>query len=454
LRQSTITYFGGTESAGGSMHLLDTGGQRILFDCGKNVGGGIDLAFPFDPSSIDVVMLSHAHVDHCGNLPILVKQGFRGPIICTPATASLIETVLLDSAAIQERDMQRRYDGRRGSTMLQRFDTEDVEQTLDLICVAELRQLYTEMVPGLNLRLHESAHLLGSCLFEVMFDDSQGIAKKVVFTGDLGRFDFPYGVEPSMIPTADLILCESTYGGRYHDPFESTLKQLGSIVSRTLSERGKVLIPAFSLGRTHLLCQCLLELKQRGSIPDVPIYVDSPLASEFEYTYEEYGLGYSDSSNGQEGFDSSAIEWISSSNEAALVALARQPCIVIASGGMCDGGRILDHLKYHIDDPRCHLVLVSYQAEGTLGRQLMAPAPSVRIHGRMWSKWIQVTQIQGFSAHADQGHILKLFSETDRSSRIRLIHGDSEQKELLREQLRSKGFANTEIARTNQTEPI
>jgi metallo-beta-lactamase family protein len=437
------------------MHFVQTGQRQILLDCGKNIGQDLNAAtkpqgynrpshrgFPFHPGDIDLVLLSHAHIDHCGSLPLLVKQGFRGSILCTEATRDLIEIVLYDTARIHERETDRdRYyvGGDHPVERTHRFSYEDVDRTLELCQGIEYEEWFAPF-PDVKIRLADSAHVLGSNLFEVHFNDGNNHPHRLVFTGDIGRLDYPFVGTPCKIPSADVIVCESTYGGRDHEPFRNTQEQLKTIVCETIGQGGKVLIPAFSLGRTNLLRCCLLELMKRNEIPSIPIYIDSPMAYEFDSVYNKH------CTNGSAQVDSHGrVEWLENPEHAQLRTTERAPCIIIASGGMCEGGRILDHLREHIDDPRSALVLVSYQAPDTLGAQLMAPKPTARFHGRIWNKWIRVEQINGFSAHADQADLTSLLEQTDRQSKIRLVHGEAKEKQLLKGHLLNIGFANTEV---------
>jgi metallo-beta-lactamase family protein len=488
-QQPTFTFLGAADSVSGSMHLVDTGRSRVLLDCGKSFGQKQSNStserdvFPFAPSDIDLVLISHAHVDHCGSLPLLVKYGFRGNILCTHATLELLEIVLYDIAQVHEREWERAryYSGnRRGRGGQQGWGDrrvldeahfisyDDVDATLRLFQGVDYDKRLQPLA-DVKVCMRNSAHVLGSSMIEMDLRGGESGPRKLVFTGDLGRFDFPYIGTPVSIPDADLVVCESTYGNRLHEPFDATLNKLADLINQTIEAGGKTLIPAFSLGRTYFLKCCLLELRQQGRIPPVPICIDSPLAAQFDYVYRDFGndgLGKSELSKDSESTQQDAairsngsqkmvsrnvvlqsddIEWLESGDEAWWRTTSKEPCIIVASGGMCEGGRILDHLRHHIDDPRTCLILVSFQAPDSLGAELLASRPVVKFQGRFWNKWIRVEQIQGFSAHGDQKDLMRLLDSVQRDRKICLVHGESAAKTTLQELLTQEGYTNVTI---------
>ncbi|XZE22395.1 MBL fold metallo-hydrolase RNA specificity domain-containing protein [Pirellulaceae bacterium SH449] len=464
LQQPTFTFYGAADSVSGSMHLVDTGRSRVLLDCGKSFGqeeskshSGRDL-FPFSPAEVDLVLISHAHIDHCGSLPLLVKNGFRGNILCTHATLELLEIVLYDVARVHEREWERArfYSGSRRGRGAHRgggdqrvldeshfISYDDVDATLRLFQGVDYDERLQPLA-DIKICMRNSAHVLGSSMIEMDLRGGESGPRKLVFTGDLGRFDFPYIGTPVSIPDADLIVCESTYGNRLHEPFDATLNKLAELINQTIEAGGKALIPAFSLGRTNFLKCSLLELRQSGRIPNVPICIDSPLASQFDYVYRDFGNdGLNKNSDTAQPTD--GIEWLESSDEAWWRTTSKEPCVIVASGGMCEGGRILDHLRCHIDDPRTCLILVSYQAPDSLGAELLSNRPVVKLQGRFWNKWIRVEQIQGFSAHGDQKDLVRLLDTVNRERKICLVHGEAEAKLTLQELLTQEGYANVTI---------
>lgn len=436
-----VTFCGAAQAVSGSMHLIEFGEYRFLLDCGRIRGRRADsrrrnLNFRFDPSTIDAVFLSHAHVDHCGNLPNLVRQGFRGPIYCTPATRDLIEVMLDDSARILESEATMLGDA-RDSRSGHFFDNEDVDRVMEM-CVGINYLESTDVNEEVQVRFINAGHILGSAMIEVKgrIDRSE---YSIVFTGDLGRRGVPYVAEPSQVPAADLIICEGTYGGKTHDSLGDMSAKMSAIVTTTLERGGKVLIPSFSLGRNHLVLYYLRLWMAKGLLPRIPIYVDSPLAQKIDQVFQKY--------NGQLLPETKEIpcEWLESDDDAWYRSTQREPCIIIASGGMCEGGRIIHHLKQHIDDPRSAVVLVSYQAPDSIGAQLLSPVPTVRYHGKTWNKWIDVAEVKGFSGHADKDDFEWLLQgAVAGTSRVRLVHGEPEALFALEKQLRRMGFADVQ----------
>ncbi|XZE46475.1 MBL fold metallo-hydrolase [Pirellulaceae bacterium SH467] len=450
---ATLQFLGATDSVTGSMHLLDTGSYRLLLDCGNESsederGRKKPFRWHFEPASIDAVCITHAHQDHCGGLPLLVRDGFRGPILCSHATYDLLDVILSDRAHYFERSAFRRTSFRsRGwqedeSTT---FTYADVENTLRLCTPLPLGEPF-RLGPTVSVQLSDSGHVLGSVSFQVEFR-SEERWKRVLFTGDLGRSDLPLVGNLSPLPSADAIVCESTYGGKQHESYPSTIDKLSTIIRHTVARGGKVLIPAFSLGRIHLVMHTLQSAKQDGRIPNCPIYIDSPLAKRLDDVYHEH--------LGDEALRSLAGNWISDSDEAWYRSTQPGSSIIIASGGMCDSGRILDHLRYHIDDPRSSLIMVSYQAPESFGATLLSPTPVVRFKGRVWNKWIDIHQVSGFSAHADQNDLLRVLSSTaSETKNLFLIHGESEQKVALKQRCQEIGFRNVFIPAHGQAFPI
>jgi metallo-beta-lactamase family protein len=433
------------------MHLIEVGPYRLLLDCGLNRGPGEETRlrnrqFPFDPSSLDAVILSHAHVDHCGNLPNLVRQGFHGPIFCTPATQDLIDVMLADSARIQEEDAQvaalsGQAEGPDGRALYTRHDAARVVRQ----CVPIAYDHPAAVNPDIQVRFTDAGHILGSAIVQLTFLH-RGQEYRLTFTGDLGRRGLPYLRDPSAVPGADLIICESTYGGRTHDSAEMMAEKMADIVRRTVDREGKVLIPAFSLGRTQLVVHYLRAWMKEGILPRLPIFIDSPLASDISVIYEGYPQAFQVREEGP------PATFVQSPEEGRQRSRQRDPCIIVASGGMCDGGRIMQHLRMHIDDPRCSVVLVSYQAPHSVGARLLELQPTVRFHGRTWNKWIEVSELKGFSGHADQNDFLALLgAAAGRTGRVRLVHGEPEQADALAEQLRGVGFPDVGVPAFQET---
>jgi metallo-beta-lactamase family protein len=433
------------------MHFVEIGSQRLLLDCGlvrgrREEGGLTNAPFPFDPAALDAVILSHAHIDHCGNLPNLVRQGFRGPIYCTPATRELTAIMLADSGRIHEDDVVLANGGTVESR--QRRDADpagDSSRAIDH-CIPIPYDHEFALSGDVQLRFVDAGHILGSAITVLNFSHA-GRTHRLTFTGDLGRRGLPFLRPPSPVPAADLILCESTYGGRRHDTLETMAAKMNKVVRGVLERGGKVLIPAFSLGRTQLVLHFLQRWIRDGILPRLPIYVDSPLGAEIGAVYQRYG----DAFEHLPIAGLPPVHYCRSPEAAREVSMLQEPCILVASGGMCDGGRIMQHLRVHLDDPRCAIVLVSYQAPNSLGAQLLQMRPTVRFHGRNWNKWAEVVSISGFSGHADHDDFLALLAPAlGETGKIRLVHGEPPQAQALAADLRKLGFSDVAVPRREE----
>ncbi len=438
------------------MHLLEVGNHKILLDCGLHQGRREEARqrnghFPFHPHQIDAVILSHAHIDHCGNLPTLTRQGFNGPIYATPPTRDLLRVMLADSAKIQEEDAAHLNIARNyAEPWVQPLYTHpDVERAFrQVVQVPYGREM--DVTRNVRFRFIEAGHILGSAMIHVSINMPDR-ERTLTFSGDMGRRGLPILKATGEIPPADLLVCESTYGNRLHPSFSETVEKLYQTIRYTIEKGGKVLIPAFSLGRTQLIIHVLqLGLRER-KIPALPIYVDSPLASEVAEVYRSHPTSLSAEiaqalreGHGLLGGD--GVSYIRDFEQSTLLATKPGPAVIIASSGMCDAGRIQQHLKQLVDDPRCTIVLVSYQAPGTVGRKLLEAKPTIRFQGRDWNKWIEVVHLDGFSGHADR-HDFQAYLEpiAGKVGKVRLIHGEREQAEALAAILRNLGFADVAV---------
>lgn len=445
-----ITY-GATRAVSGSMHLLATEKHQILLDCGLRLEPHSqyqNAVFPFKPTDIDAVVLSHAHLDHSGNLPTLVSQGFHGPIYCTPATRDLLVPLLNDSTQVQKRKSS------YGDAPLL-YHESDVDQTLSLIKGVPYGKTFSPVGDEACTFL-DAGHVLGSASVHVRF--SRGTqARSVTFTGDLGRLSFPFLPPASSLPDSDLIVSEATYGGRLHDDRQILETKLATIVQKTIDQGGKVLIPAFSLGRVHLMVHTLMQLIRQGKLDAVPIYVDSPLAIEIlEIMKQHYDLFTTEVRRAWAArgnfLQAENVHYVLDARESMAIAENTQPGIIIASSGMGEGGRIIQHLKNAIDDPRCTVLLVSHQSEGSLGSRLLRHEPTVRFAGRDWNKWAEVVQLQGFSGHADHRELKQLLlPHVERGTRIKLVHGEERSLQALQKDLNESGSGTVQIAEMGES---
>ncbi len=443
------------------MHLVEAADLRVLLDCGLVLGWGATAQernrnFPFPPSSLSAVVLSHAHIDHCGNLPNLVRQGFDGPIYCTPATRSLLGIMLADSARIQKQEAQvATIVGRPDeSTTGLLYSSREVERTLQQ-CVTVPYEQPTQIRPGLQVRFVDAGHLLGSAMIALTMDAGTS-ESRITFTGDLGRPGMKFLRDPAPLPAADLIICESTYGGRSHQRLEELAEKLQDVVKATIERGGKVLIPAFSLGRAQVVIHYVRQWMAQGKLPRVPIYMDSPLAADIAEVYDLYPESMACALHDHEE-EAVPVRYIRAGTESKELSMRREACVLVASGGMCEAGRILNHLENNLDDPRNCVVLVSYQAPGSLGRKLLERGPMVHFRGRRWNKWADVVDLNGFSGHADQQDLVNYFrplvgaGPVGAGPRVRLVHGELEQAEALAQALRAEGIEEVEIPRREES---
>jgi metallo-beta-lactamase family protein len=452
----TVTFHGAAQTVTGSMHLLETPDARILLDCGLMLGQRDDVhlrnrEFPFAASWIDAVLLSHAHIDHCGNLPNLVRQGFTGPIYCTPATHDLMAIMLADSAKIQaeEAAFAPKFD-ECSTAML--YTAKEVAQTLTQ-CVTVPYGSSCEIAAGMQFHFLDAGHLLGSAMIAVICE-VQGESRSITYTGDLGRDALHFLRKPAALPASDMVICESTYGGRLHHSPVSLNQRLHEVVQQTLKRGGKVLIPAFSLGRAQIVVHFLRESMQAGRLPLVPLYVDSPLATQIAQVYRRHpaclASGVADTMN-----DCDTVQYVCDFQESRDISSRKGPCILVASGGMCEAGRILHHLEKNIDDPRNSVVLVSYQAPGSVGRKMLERGPTVRVRRKMCNKWADIIDLNGFSGHADQEDLTRQLRPLAASQpRVRLVHGDLEQASALASVLRAEGFEDVAIPQREDSASI
>jgi metallo-beta-lactamase family protein len=454
--EPTLTFWGAAGGVSGSMHLLEVGNHKVLLDCGLHQGRREEARqrnahFPFHPHQIDAVILSHAHIDHCGNLPTLVRQGFAGPVFCTPPTRDLLRIMLADSAKIQEEDAAHLNIARNYAEpwVQPLYSHSDVDKALrQVIPVPHNRE--TDATKTVRFRFIEAGHILGSAMVHLSAAGPDR-DRTLSFSGDMGRRNMPILRPTGDIPAADVLVCESTYGNRLHRSFEETVDRLFAAIRDTIERDGKVLIPAFSLGRTQLIIHVIQQGLRDGRIPPIPVYVDSPLAAEVAEVYRAHPSSLSADiaqalreGHGLLGGD--GVTYVREFEQSALLATRPGSCVIIAASGMCDAGRIQQHLKMLVDDPRCTIVLVSFQAPGTVGRKLLEPKPTVRFQGRDWNKWIEVLHLDGFSGHADRDDFVAYLGPmAGRVPKVRLIHGEREQAEALAATLRGLGFADVAV---------
>lgn len=449
-----LQFFGGARTVTGSRFLFQINGSRLLLECGLYQGRRKDtyernLNFPFRPESVDAVVLSHAHIDHSGNLPNLVKQGFAGPVYATPATIDLCRLMLLDSAYIQEKDVEfvnkirRRhgeppveplYDKAAAEAALQRFEPVEYVET-------------REIAPGVSLTFRDAGHILGSA--QVLLECSEnGRNVRFGFSGDLGRRDMPVLRDPDYLRDLDYLMLETTYGNRTHRVSDDVAEELAQLVRSTAQQGGKIIVPAFAVGRTQLLVYLLHKLWDQGRIPDMPIYVDSPLAVNITEVFRNHPECLDREThrifldNHQDPFGFRRLHYVRDVEESKRLNSLAVPHIVISASGMAEGGRILHHLRNNIGNPRNVVLLVGFAAEHTLARKLMDGAETVRIFGEEHRVRCRVVRMDDFSAHADRGGLLDLLRHQPvrRLRGLFLVHGEEDQSEAFAQTAKSLGY--------------
>lgn len=459
----TLRSFGAAGEVTGSKHLLEVDGQKILIDCGAFQGKRAEadaknrkLLGEIDPSSIDVVVLTHAHYDHCGLLPALVKHGFSGSIFATSATRDLANLIMTDSAHIQARDAD--YLSRQADKKGERFDWKPLYDEFDVIKTMDqfVTIGYHRPVPvadGVRAEFLDAGHILGSALVRMEVQDRAGHKEVIGFSGDLGRRNKPIIRDPECLTDIDVLMLESTYGDRLHEPTENALERLEAIVNRTWENGGKLIIPAFAVERTQELVFYLHLLHDAGSIPELPIWVDSPMAlnatSIFAihpecYDAETYAAFTRHAKN---PFGFSALNFARSVEESKMLNMARGPMIIISADGMCEFGRIQHHLIHGVENPANTVLIVGYMAEGTLGRRLKEGAAEVRIHGDWYKVRAKIEEIDAFSAHADWKETMDWLTCVDRSrlGRVLLVHGEDAALKAMRDHVLEMGTRQVDI---------
>ena len=450
-----LEFFGAAGEVTGSCHILRVAGRQVLLDCGM-VQGGRDaternrLPFPFEASTIDAVVLSHAHIDHCGRLPLLVKRGFRGPIYTNTACADLAPILLRDSAHLALKDAERANRDQPANRQVQAlFDLEDVERTLRRV----ERMAYdqpVEVLPGVSVRVRDAGHILGSSSVELSLEE-KGVRRTLVFSGDLGQYDTPILKDPHRFESADLVLMESTYGNRRHRGREDTERELGGILDQAARDGGNILIPAFAIGRSQELLYLLAKNYGEWRVDRWKIFLDSPMAIAASRVYWKHPDRYDEEARRlRAGFRGMPplpnLVLSETADESRAINQLRGGAIVIAGSGMANGGRILHHLKHNLERPECHVIIVGFQAPGTLGRRLVDREPEVFIHGRRVRCASQVHTLGGLSAHGDQADLLRWYDSFRPRPPVYLVHGEAAAAEALAVQLRELG-AQADVSR-------
>lgn len=453
-----LEFIGAAQEVTGSKHLLHVNGKKILLDCGmyqgrRKIAKEKNMNFPFDPKEIDAVILSHAHIDHSGLLPLLVKQGFQGPIYCTHATRDLCNCMLADSAYIQERDAEYYNEKKlkKGEEPIEPLYTlDDAQQALNQFHGVGYDRTFV-VENALAACFYDAGHILGSALVHLVIHDKEtDIRTTIGFTGDLGRKNIPLLRDPRVLPTSEYFITECTYGDRLHESVTDADNQLVEIVNDTYKKGGKLIIPAFSVGRTQEIIYRLNLAVKNERIPDFPVFVDSPLSGNVTEVFANHPECFDKKTfkefidNRLNPFGFGRLKYISSVEESKKLNFYQGPCIIISASGMCEFGRVLHHLKNNIEDHKNTILIVGYQAEHTLGRKIVEKNKIVKIFGDEYRLKADVYSINAFSAHADRSDLLDYISRVDGIKKIFLVHGEKDPELKFKDVLAENGYDNVE----------
>jgi metallo-beta-lactamase family protein len=465
-----ITFWGATRTVTGSMHQVSVNDRNYLLDCGLYHGRRQEAAernmkFPFAPSSVNGVILSHAHVDHSGNLPTLTKHGYNAPIYTTPATADLCDAMLRDSAYLQEKDaafLNKRHfrrkalePGPNNGEIEPLYTLEDAEDALKLF---EPVPLHTPKVldAALSYEAYDAGHILGSSAI-LLQHHQNGNRIRVVYSGDVGRPNQAIIPDPDRMPHADYVIMESTYGDRLHQSVDAVSAKLADVVNRTCKRGGRIIIPAFAVGRTQLLVLLLHELFNEKKLPPIPVFVDSPLAVDVTKIFRKHAECFDDDArqyllDGEDPFGFKSLRYITDVGESKALNDLHGPFIIISASGMCEGGRILHHLRNHIEDPRNTVLITGFMAENTLGRKIVDKLPEVPIFGEPVRLRAEVVKLNELSGHADQSELVAwLKPMVNGLKKVFLVHGEPSQSAALAKVIQDQLGVATVIPERGET---
>ena len=446
----SMQFIGAARYVTGSKHLLTVNDKRILLDCGmvqgpRKIANKANRNLGLDATSVDAVVLSHAHIDHSGSLPRLVKLGFEGRIHCTEPTKDLLAILLSDSAHIQASDA--RYLKRKGHHFEPPYDQDDVHKTLKRVSAQPYYKEF-EVLPGVRVQFLDSGHILGSAFVVIDVDDGS-TEMRIVFTGDHGRRAMPILRDPDKIPECDVLITESTYGDRLHEPAPDMEAKLEEIVNEEMRDRGRILIPAFSIGRTQNVLMYLGKLIKEGRIPQQAIFIDSPLSKKATNITARHPEVYDPKmqetmKDGHNPFHFEGVRFVADVEESKSLNDVRQGVILSASG-MCEAGRILHHLKQSIGRPEDCVLVVGYMAEGTLGRKLVEKYEHVKIFGDRYKVRCKVRSMRGLSAHADYKELIRSFRHLAPKTRVFVVHGEENSTLKFADKLYDVGFETVDV---------
>lgn len=457
-----IDFYGAAGCVTGSSHLLNINGKNVLLDCGLYQGKDEkergNETYPFNPKDIDYVILSHAHIDHSGRIPLLYKKGFKGQILCTEVTKDLCSVMLPDSGHIQEMEVEwkNRKRERQGLQPIEPLYTAKIAERSIYSFTGYKYDEIIDVFDGLKIRFRDAGHLLGSAIVELFIKEEGKEEVKVVFSGDLGNKNIPLIKDPSIIDYADYVIMETTYGNRVHENITNELTQLITIIKDTFKNGGNVIIPSFSVGRTQEVLYELNNYIENQDIKGAAVYVDSPLAIESTKIFEKYSYLYDDEAKmiidkGDNPLEFEGLFFTNSPEDSAKINKIQSGAIIISASGMCEAGRIKHHLKHNLWRKECSVVFVGYQAEGTLGRAILDGAKKVKLFGEEVAVNAKIYALQGLSGHADKNGLFEWVSAFKKKPKdILLVHGDYEATVNFKDILDEKGF-NSRIIKFGET---
>ncbi len=469
-----LQFLGAAKQVTGSMYLLELeDGYKILIDCGTDMEREIDFEtpivnksfFPFDASLINLVVLTHAHIDHSGNIPMLFREGYEGQVLCTPPTADLTELLLFDSANLHLRRLKaaqgesnkkhKQMDRllRKGDMYLQK----DVENSLENFVTLQFNKKFT-IKPGLEITFFPAGHLLGAAHLYFSITEGEEI-KTLGFSGDIGRNNYPLHIDPQILPPVDYLICESTYGNRIHEDKVSPMDAMEAIIKETCIDKpGRLVIPAFSVGRTQAVLFTLNRLIEERNFPAIRVFTDSPMGRSSTKIYAKY-LSYlntearSFQKEYDELFDFDNLVYLQSEKESNAIQNYHEPCVIISSSGMITGGRVEKHIADNISNSYATILLIGYSAEGTLGRQLLAGSETIKVKDREYKVNARIRKIDVFSGHADQLGLLSFIKnqQIDKLKKVFLTHGEEESMLEFSQEIQKIGFKEVILPAKNET---
>jgi len=462
-----ITFCGAAREVTGSMHVVEVDGKRIALDCGLFQGKRSEStvknkSFLMPAADIHAVVLSHAHIDHSGRLPMLVKQGFTGKIFSTAATRDLCAIMLADSAHIQEEDakyLNRKSVANGGPPVEPLYSDQDAIATLRLFRTIAFNTKF-HVTDRVVASFFETGHMLGSAGVALNFEEPGAKPHTLVFTGDLGRFHIPILRDPAPIPPCDTLICESTYGGKATPNNEDLKGQLKEVITDTQKRGGKVIIPAFSVGRTQSIVYYIHQLKHEGAISDIPVYVDSPLSVNATQVFQMHPDCYDvdarafDAETG-DMLGAGAVHYVSAVEQSKSLDTRRDSCVIISASGMCESGRILHHLKHAVESPKNTILIVGFQGQHTLGRRIVERASHLRIFRQLYALRAAVVVLNGFSGHADKKELRQMtLPLAGRCKQAFLVHGEDDQMTAMQATMRADGFKSVTMPENGASEIV